>query len=194
MSLNSPPAIASGIEVSEFCSKWMPVLYRRKFYQPNTSLKFPGDTGFTRQAAIFLVSLFPGTLSVSSVQNYLSGRTDDTPTLRMLQFLLGQLDKRWSSGQIVSLTPIADLELFCHYWIKIWWGRSWNGTDAEMARFLSYVLAIAPKEATSLIESSKVRQSPRLQLLFLALALIEESWQSYIYRLHYNPLTFRKRA
>lgn len=185
-----PPAIAQGIEVSEFCGKWMPALYRLKLYQP-VSLKYPGDAGFTRQAAMFLVSLFPETVSESTFRNYITNRINNTPTRKILEFLLGQLDHRWSTGNLSSINPIADIELFCQNWRRVWWGTK-SLTKSEMARFLSWVLAIAPKEATSLIESSK--QSGRFQLMLLALSVIEEAWQTYIYRLHYNSSTFRKRA
>ncbi|MCT7965011.1 hypothetical protein NG799_01525 [Laspinema sp. D1] len=190
-----PPEKAKAISVYEFCRKWMPVLYKKKLYQPSCGLKYPGDIGFVQQAAVFLAELLPETGSVSSYKNYLSGRQEDTPTQKMLEVLLGQLDYMWSSTNRINLiSPLSDsLEMFCKKWSKIWWLKP-SYSKSDMARFISWILAMSPKDCLNLIDSYNFRNATRIRLLLFYLAALEESWHLYLYHLHLSTNTFRKRA
>jgi len=191
-----PPEKGKAIGVTEFCNKWMPVLYKKKLYQPSSGLRYEGDTGFIQQAAVFLAHLLPETGSVSSYKNYLSGRQEDTPTLKMLEILLGQLDYTWSkTNRITLITPLSDsLEEFCKKWSKIWWLKP-SSTKSDVARFIGWVLASNPKDCLNLIDSYKFRNATRIKLLLFYLAVLEDSWHEYLYNLHRSTTSyFQKRA
>jgi hypothetical protein len=191
-----PPTQGRAISVMEFCQKWMPILYKKKIYTPNGGLKYPGDTGFVQQSAEFLVKILLETGSVSSYKNYLSGRQRNTPTLIMLEILLGQVDYFWSKNKKITLiSPLSEsLEEFCRKWSQIWWLKP-SCSKSDMARFIAWILAIAPKDCLNLIDSLKFRHGTRSKLLLIYLAVLQESWHVYVYHLHHSSNQyFQKRA
>ncbi|MGL4502574.1 MAG: hypothetical protein ACRCU2_26160 [Planktothrix sp.] len=189
-----PPTRGKAISVYRFCEKWMPVLYKKKLYQPNGGLRYPGDPGFVQQAAEFIDKILPETGCVSSYKNYLSGRKRNTPTLIMLEILLGQVDYFWSKNKKITLiSPLSEsLEEFCRKWSQIWWLKP-SCSKSDMARFIAWILASAPKDCLNLIDSLKFRNGTRSKFLLIYLAVLQESWHVYLYNLHHSSTQYFQR-